>query len=508
MRKLGVDPQRSSMKKMLLARLIGLAAPCAALAACVDMAAEASDPAPDLATIVSLEIGDDGLGVYDIEPQGRWLVGSELDVPPFTPAGSTAHFYVDRATKDGKPIPLGVIAGATLASGAHVGTDPWFNGVVVSNGTIQLQLQLHQNPLARPAPGAITLVRLLRRSTGTAFDTNVCGPEGTALPLAGWFRTDGLHMAEPGRITFACNNAAAHKCTVWGYPAGPAPGLPWDANQACTRMTRADYGANGESHTRMETAIMIADSIPGANGLPTSTMLGDVQRWPPDPERFFFEAAWFAGTRRPWCLSKVRWNSIPVGGYPGMGMSDPRMDPLAKHCEDITVEDIVASGALTFVASQYSDLALMTWRAETAGGPDFVTTVRGYHAVVETQIVRPFSDYHSYSYVNTVGFLLRKPPGSIIDPATELVAVHMFREIGVDRMVLAAANDGRFAGTHIREPVREGYVLAWERSGTIPFRLYRHAGTGDYLSTTDNRIPDGYGWVANIGWVMAPEPGL
>jgi hypothetical protein len=54
---------------------------------------------------------------------------------------------------------------------------------------------------------------------------------------------------------------------------------------------------------------------------------------------------------------------------------------------------------------------------------------------------------------------------------------------------------------------REGYVFAEERANTVGFALYRHGAHGDYLSTAVDRVPAGYEWVANIGWIMRPEPG-
>jgi hypothetical protein len=390
-----------------------------------------------------------------------------------------------------------VVNDGSLLAGGHVGVDPWFDGVIVSNGTIELQL-------ASPSGTTkLTYYKLLRRGASGQFDTSVC-EEGSAIPVAGVFRTDGLHVVEPGRISFACGEAAVQKCSQWGYPAGPAPGLPWDGNQACSRMARADYWADGTSHTRMETAIKIADAMPGVNDLPVPGMFADPAVWPPSPSSFFFEAAWWPGMRKAGCIGKARWHSLPVGGRPDLDLADPRVDPNAKTCEDMPLDDLLRDGALTFVASAYNDLALQTWSAATSGGPDYVTTVRGYHALIEQRLLRPFPTYHTYYFENTVGFLLRKLPGSITDLG-DVIDVHMYREIAHDRMVLARKNDPRFAIGYEQDPVREGYVFSSERANTIPFRLYRHPVTGDYLSTVDDRVPAGYAWVADIGWIMRPE---
>jgi hypothetical protein len=434
--------------------------------------------------------------VYDLQPQCRSLLGSQLD--DWASSTSSEHFWVDRAFKDGKPIQLTVVRDASLMSGTHVGVDPWFDGVIVSNGSIELQLR------SPSGTSELTYFKLFKRGLSGKFDTSVCS-EGSAIPFAGMFRTDGLHVADASRITFGCGEAAALKCSEWGYPAGPGTGPDWDAHQACTRMARADYWSNGTSHTRMETAIKIADAVPEVNDLPVPAMFADPTVWPPLPNQFFFEAAWWPGTHTAGCIGKVRWHSLPIGGRPDLPFADPRSDRNAKTCEDMPLADLLRDGALTFVASAYNDLALQTWRAATSGGLDYVTTVRGYHAEIEERVLRPFSAHHTYTFENTVGFLLRKIPGSITDPG-DVIDVHIYREVAHDRMVLARKDDPRFATGFVQDPEREGYVFSWQRTDTIPFRLYRHVN-GDYLSTVDARVPPGYAWVADIGWIMAPEPG-
>lgn len=460
-------------------------------AACV----ESGPPAPDVETSEAV-FAIEPTGIYDIEPQGRWLLGSQLDLPPFRGAN---HFSVDRAFKSGRPIALTVVNDASLQSGTHVGVDPWFDGVIVSNGAIELKL-------ASPSgTSTLTYYKLLRRSSSGEFDTSACGTEGSAIPIAGVFRSDGLHVPEPGRITFACDDGVGQKCAEWGYPAGPAPGLRWDANQACTRMARADYWADGTSHTRMETAIKMADAVPGVNDLPVPDMFDDPEVWPPHPSAFFFEAAWWPGTHEAGCIGKVRWSSLPIGTRPsGLVLPDPRVDPGAKTCEDMDLSQLLHSGALTFVASAYNDLALQVWYAPASGGPDYVSTVRGYHALLEERVRRPFPEYRAYGYDSTIGFLLRKLPGSITDPG-EVIDVHIYRENAHDRMVLARKNDPRFSTGYTQDSVREGYVFSSPRDSTVPFRLYRHAVTGDYHSTVDDRVPAGYAWVSDIGWIMRPE---
>lgn len=453
---------------------------------------------PDLSTVV----GATGpSGVYDIEPQGRWLLGSQLDVPPFSALSSGGAFFsIDRATKDGRPVTLTVMGDAALKSGLHVGADPWFDGVIVSNGSLELRLSSPSGTLLE------THFKLWRRSPAGKFDVDACGPDGVdAIPLAGVFLADGLHVAEPGRITLACGDAVGQKCNRWGYPAGPVPGPRWDSHQACTRMARADYGANGQTHTRMETAIKIADAVPGVNDLPVSSMFGDVTVWPPDPAKFFFEAAWWPGQHKAGCLSHVRWQSLPIGGYPGLDLPDPRRDPEAKDCEDMILDEIITNGAVLFNASAYNDLAIQTWHAATAGGADYVTTVRGYYAELADRLRRPFPEYHVYEYDNTVGFLLRRVPGSLLEEPDAVTPVYMYRESAYNRMVIARANESRLSAGYAQDLEREGLVFTSPRAGTVPFKLYYNENTGDYLSTVDGREPAGYAQVDTIGWITGPE---
>jgi hypothetical protein len=121
---------------------------------------------------------------------------------------------------------------------------------------------------------------------------NPCVPNGDhanprALALGGFWDTTGAHHDAPGKITFACENGDLSKCVNWGYK-------PWasrdghslaDAHQACTRMARADYCGDGQSHTQERTTIEYYDTL----GLQTRTTVAQ-RGW--DPERASFEADW------------------------------------------------------------------------------------------------------------------------------------------------------------------------------------------------------------------------
>jgi len=108
-----------------------------------------------------------------------------------------------------------------------------------------------------------------------------------ALAVGGVWDTGGAHHDVAGKITFACQGGVIAKCATWGY-------RPWashggtslaEAHQACTRMARADYCGNGQSHTREGTLIDYYDSL-GLSSRATSAS----SSW--DPARASFEAAW------------------------------------------------------------------------------------------------------------------------------------------------------------------------------------------------------------------------
>ncbi|HYV47116.1 MAG TPA: ADYC domain-containing protein [Myxococcaceae bacterium] len=133
---------------------------------------------------------------------------------------------------------------------------------------------------------------------------NPCIPTGDhpsprALALGGVWDPSGAHHEVAGKITFACENGDLTKCVGWGYK-------PWekrdgrsmaDAHQACTRMARADYCGDGQSHTKERTTIEYYDSL-GLNARMTRAVPG----W--DPERASFEAAWAPDGAS--CLARTR----------------------------------------------------------------------------------------------------------------------------------------------------------------------------------------------------------
>jgi len=121
---------------------------------------------------------------------------------------------------------------------------------------------------------------------------NPCVPTGAvpnprAVVMAGVWDEHGAHHVVADKVTFSCENGVISKCASWGYrPWANAGGHSLaDAHQACTRMARADYCGNGQSHTRQGTMIEYYDALGFSPRATTAT-----KEW--DPGRAQFEAAW------------------------------------------------------------------------------------------------------------------------------------------------------------------------------------------------------------------------
>lgn len=124
-------------------------------------------------------------------------------------------------------------------------------------------------------------------------------PNPRALAVGGIWDASGAHQDAPGKVTFACENGAISKCVTWGYK-------PWasvnghslaDLHQACTRMARADYCGNGQSHTHEQNWIDMYDSL-GVQAR-TTEATADFQ-----PALASFEAAWLPDGAA--CLARTR----------------------------------------------------------------------------------------------------------------------------------------------------------------------------------------------------------
>jgi hypothetical protein len=124
-------------------------------------------------------------------------------------------------------------------------------------------------------------------------------PDPRALAVSGVWDGSGAHQPVQGKFTLACENGVITKCIRWGYK-------PWASHNgqslaelhlACTRMARADYCGNGQSHTSQNTPIDMYDRL-GVLARTTERSAA----W--DPARASFEAAWAADGAT--CMARTR----------------------------------------------------------------------------------------------------------------------------------------------------------------------------------------------------------
>ena len=147
------------------------------------------------------------------------------------------------------------------------------------------------------ATGQTFLYTLVYVDAQTGATTNVCLPDATglaaALPLHGRWDATGAKQDIGTAISLACTSGVLAKCVRWGYQ-------PWqtrngtalaDYHQACTRMARADYCGDGQTHTQEGTQIDLSDRL-SLNA-------------PEPPLLNLFEATWTPSGA--YCVSRERW---------------------------------------------------------------------------------------------------------------------------------------------------------------------------------------------------------
>jgi hypothetical protein len=68
----------------------------------------------------------------------------------------------------------------------------------------------------------------------------------------------GTHLERPDTIYFGCISGAVGKAAMWGY--GPSATGP-DVHQTATRVVRADYCGDGQTHTTQGTGLQLRDVL-------------------------------------------------------------------------------------------------------------------------------------------------------------------------------------------------------------------------------------------------------
>lgn len=194
----------------------------------------------------------------------------------------------------------------------------------VSADGARVDLALCAARVGRDKSGApVELYRVEYRDPQSGSWWNVCTPARAAaqdgqgawaLALAGTWDQTGARVDAAGGFTLACESGVLAKCVMsWGY-------APWASrdgqslrpyHQACTRMARADYCGDGQTHTREQTLIDVYDGI-------------GVER-PTRDAKLSFEAAWDEDGAT--CIARTRYG----GDLPQVQRECPGVFAPAAH---------------------------------------------------------------------------------------------------------------------------------------------------------------------------------
>lgn len=212
------------------------------------------------------------------DPHSETLV--QADLRSFAPDGYTvtgATLSATRLVPSKATVGMGDISGATLRGTAGDGSPV---DVVIC------EVAMH--------PGDSAMVRYRLRYWDAAEQRwkNPCASSkeidnAWAVPFEGIWDERGTHRKSGQIFTFACETGVISKCLDMGYRPWSGGGEPARASlhQACTRMLRADYCGNGQSHTYAGVVIDVEDVF----GIQKRTT-EKTPTW--DPAQGRFEAAW------------------------------------------------------------------------------------------------------------------------------------------------------------------------------------------------------------------------
>ncbi|WP_146210154.1 ADYC domain-containing protein [Vitiosangium sp. GDMCC 1.1324] len=424
----------------------------------------------------------------------------------------------------------------------------------------------------------------VRWSSGRASG-DVCpgGTNGWALALPGGWN-QGQNHSRTTVFSFAClpiqnsdgtytGGGVAAKCVDWGYS-------PWNTGKfssdleassyhtACVTMATADYCGEGKTNTVNGTPIIMFDAQ-NVQTQPSGTPSQDprVSPGPFGPDRkYLFEAAWALDATnsdlrsmraRAVCLSKKRWSTMPLGGSCASTLVDPRrtglplppltyVPPVGRYCEDMSMAELNARGAVLFSYSQYIDAGLYRFRKPTGDGTyQYLTTahvgieaVQGSYIHTYSPAVPGLSEAEAAQYqldVNTVteawtGTAFEGPVLSPKVSCTDVVRLGArkllrYKNGDTGAFVTLVPQEGEQVeigpgGSTLDEPEAgndcaavcpqqcaslEGYVYGGSLGGNFqPLQLWSDTSTGGYVTTTGNP-PAGFNEVASdlMGYLPA-----
>ena len=511
---------------------------------------------PDLGTESQFGAFSGGGGIN--ETQGRAALGQNADplVPPPTRWNSGTL-----ATKGATSTQFSLLASdhscltATIGGLARQCADAAFNGYVFSAGGLSYTIVSSAAvPSSTTTGGSRTGYRLQ-----TAAGVDYCVGGHLAHPVAARIDVSGISVSTwsppspPTAFTWACTgflpsgtkdpvlvgNGVLAKAIDWGFrteqvlhsmtgiPAAPIPGLELAA--VATRMGRADYCHDGVTHTLEGAAISYLDLVDG-NDVPNAT--GPVESSPtaqvalgvavPVPtDTYYLEAVWtrpstLAGgntdSARPLCLSKLRWQSLPVGTRCGTTLRDPRVDADAKFCEDWTYEALASAGGVIVNASKRNDVGLWRWRHDS-NDDHYTTTVGANNGTKPT--TPPAPGYTTATVPLFLGTLLTGPGKLVFEanytaPSRGVMAevVSCKKTGGTDWITTAPSVFALPAG--YSDCKSEGWMwttapspaiaseLGWD---LVPLHVWKKGN--EYLTTVATSVV-GYTNVATLGWIARP----
>jgi ADYC domain len=450
---------------------------------CVEQVEPAFEPAGDPAVPV---VGTPYAGNDDEDLQCRDLLGADAD--KLTNRANGEAYASFPLAQTGGSYTIGLDGRITPPTGASL-TGRILVGTATGAGNVKVKFVSEAIPDLQ-----FGVNYKLQYQTASGGWVDYCAPNETATALKGRWKNTAFRIPAE-EITFGCSDSAMKKCYGFGYapddgvvatPDYDPASVRWRAHQACTRMARADICGRGEPGTRPNTPIIVRDNIPFAFNPPPFGAPGDplqgadpldvapTQTLAP-PDQHYYESAWsWRENFGAICMERDRWKSVGPTSCPNL--PDPRVNPLAKLCSEMTFPAYETSANVTLHnSSKTQDLFLNRWSKSTG---ETVATARGFwRAKVGGGYFgnpEPFPGEGYATQVATDGILLRNPPPR--SDMTKLVSVFSTQN-GSDRVLAAMPwqpSDAAF----------EGYVLAGS-AGNARYGIYERRlsdGTKDTVT--------------------------
>ncbi len=232
-----------------------------------------------------------------------------------------------------KPSPIfgTTLAGKELAGVQIPGVHQSGRAVMVRVRSVDDELAQYDAAYDAAARGGTYLYGLEYTDPATGKAAAVCDIDADgrswAIPIAALWDARGDRTVDPKQFTMACTAGVLAKCYRWGYrpwyalPGGPqtTPSPMEEAHWTCSRMARADYCGDGQTHTREGTKIDLWDLL--------ATPSGPIQARDKDFELAWglsFEAGW--NVRGARCFTHARWNTLPPDLCPNLDPNDNTCD--------------------------------------------------------------------------------------------------------------------------------------------------------------------------------------